>query len=197
MKTGLCMIVAFASMLIVWPVGAELRQWTDEKGVKHFSNRKDLPGGVQAERSWEEKESHLESGQPQWQTPSDSGEAYQHKPADAETSTLMEISRREARLKEIFEEIYAKRRYVKRQGKKDIERIRRLDAEIAQLEKSGETGATQIEPLKQEMDDAKERLFNDNLRTRKGVGDNIQEYKKVEAEIKVLKERLKLRSQPR
>ncbi len=200
MKARYFVLVTIMLALAVLPASAELRQWTDEKGVKHFSNQKELPGGVSPERSWEEKESH----HPDAERPQQRPRSYtrpQTKPetaspnrantgSDPKANIRNEINLLEARLRKLSEKIYAKRRYVKRQGKKDIDRIRRLNGEIEDLEKSNAADNGRIMQLKDARDAAKERLFNENLRTRKGVGKDIQEYKKIDAEIKKLQERL-------
>ncbi len=199
MKACYFVLVTIILALAVPPANAELRQWTDEKGVKHFSNQKELPGGVSAERAWEEKESHpgakhlRQKPSPYTRPQAQPGTAPQKRinaGLESKAKILKEISIREARLRELFDKIYTKRRYVKRQGKKDIDRIRRLEGEIEALEKSSTVDSGKIKQLEEERDAAKGRLFNENLRTRKGVGEDIQEYKKIEAEIKKLQERL-------
>jgi len=195
MLTRFCISVVFSLWLSVLPAAAELRQWTDENGVKHFSNKKDLPEGVSVERSIEEKESH--SGEqrkyrkttPATRPRSKTSRKYRPPLNPNTAAVLKEIRTREAKLREIFERIYTKRRYVKRRGKQDIDRIRRLNSQIEALGKSG-TDPARLEQLKTERAAAKKRLFNENLRTRKGVGADIQEYQKVEDEIKELKKRL-------
>ena len=199
MKACYFVLATIILSLAVLPASAELRQWTDEKGVKHFSNKKELPGDVSVERSWEEKESRPDTER-SYQKPSpytrpqaEPGTEKQKKvnPGfESKADVLKEISARKEKLKELFERIYTKRRYVKRQGKKDIDRIRRLEGEIEALEKSGAADSGRIKQLKEEREAAKERLFNENLRTRKGVGEDIREYKKIEAEIKTLQKRL-------
>jgi hypothetical protein len=199
MKAGYFVMATIILFLAVLPASAELRQWTDEKGVKHFSNQKELPGDVSVERSWEEKESRpdaersYQNPSPYTRPQSGPGTTKQKKANpgfESKADILIKIRSRKENLKELFERIYTKRRYVKRQGKKDIDRIRRLEGEIEALEKSGTADSGRIKQLKEESDAAKERLFNENLRTRKGVGEDIREYKKIEAEIKALQKRL-------
>jgi len=183
-------------LLSVLPLQAELRQWTDEKGVKHFSNKKELPDGVSVERAYEEKESRPVQPQPRRRalpgTGTNAGQQTIHhqSPAPKKEAVLKEIRTRKARQRELFERIYTKRRYVKRQGKTDIERIRRLNSQIEALEKKGAVDPARLKQLEAERTAAKERLFNENLRTRKGVGEDIQEYKKIEDEIAELKKSL-------
>ena len=191
----LSILMLLAVMLAALPAGAELRQWTDENGVKHFSNKADLPEGVSAERSFEEKESPPEERRPKpkatrpnYSTPR-THQVNQPRTRPSKAAVQKEIRIREAQLRDLFDRIYTKRRYVKRRGKQDIERIRRLNGEIDALEKTGADPA-RIEQLKAERAAAKERLFNENLRTRKGVGQDIQDYKKIEDEIEALKKSL-------
>ena len=188
-------LIVCVLILSVLPAGAEVRQWTDENGVKHYSNKKELPDGVSAERAFEEKAGRPAPPQPRrkplpdTRKPSGQQTIYQQRPDKPKEAVLREIRTREARLRELFERIYTKRRYVKRQGKKDIARIRRLNSEIEALAKKG-TDPARMKQLKNERAAAKERLFNENLRTRKGVGADIQEYKRIEAEIAELKRSL-------
>jgi len=125
------------------PAWAELRQWTDEHGVKHFSNKKELPEGVSVDRSYEEKESAVETPvrqrrrAPAVRPQSKPSKSKPAKPWVDRKKILKEIRSLEAQKEVVFERIYSKRRYVKRQGKKDIDRIRRLDGEIKALESSG------------------------------------------------------------
>jgi len=172
-----------------------VRQWTDENGVKHFSNKEDLPEGVSAERSFKEKESPTKEQRPNRKAASaNQSKARNHQVNEPRTrpdkaTVLKEIRTREAELRDLLNRIYTKRRYVKRHGKQDIERIRRLNGEIDTLEKAG-TDPGRLKQLKAERASAKERLFNENRRTRKGVGADIQEYKRIEDEIAELKKSL-------
>ena len=198
MKGRLPIAVFFTLALTALPVRAELRQWTDENGVKHFSNKMELPTGTEVERTFKEKESRPAAQHPPGTVQPDSAVPrskptviYHKQPTPDKGKILEEIRIREDRQNELFERIYAKRRYVKRQGKKDIDRIRRLNGEIAALEKSGAADRGRLEKMKVERAAAKERLFNENLRTRKGVGEDIQEYKKIEIEIVDLKRQLR------
>jgi len=45
MRPHVIIPLTISLILAAVPVGAELRQWTDEHGVKHFSNKKELPEG--------------------------------------------------------------------------------------------------------------------------------------------------------
>jgi hypothetical protein len=195
MPTRLFIGVVFTLWLAALPAAAELRQWTDENGVKHFSNRKELPEGVSVERSIEEKESHpgeqhkYRKTVPATRSQSTPGQTYGPRSNPNKAAVLKKIRTREAKLNEIFERIYTKRRYVKRHGKQDIDIIRRLNSEIEALEKKG-TDPANLKQLQQERAAAKKRLFNENLRTRKGVGEDIQKYKQIEDEIAELKKRL-------
>jgi len=200
MKTCFTMPFVLALFLITVPAGAELRQWTDEHGVKHFSNKDELPEGVSIERSYEEKESSVDAPirrrnpapavRPQ-------SKPKPHQPKQPRSKTpfkrkeiLAQIRALEDKQNAVFERIYTKRRYVKRQGKKDIDRIRRLNGDIKSLEASGSENPGTLEKLKDERDAAKERLFNENIRTRKGLGEDIREYKQLEAEIANLRKQL-------
>ena len=191
--------MAFILVLAVYPASAELRQWTDENGVMHFSNRKELPAGVSVDRSMEEKESRSDTRLAPHTAPEDSPHTDQ--PGKKSSASLnssdmpsadirKEIRHKEARLKALFERIYTQRRYVKRHGKTDIQQIKRLESEIAILKKGGAANAAEIKQRQVEKEAAQKRLFNENLRTRKGVGETIREYKKIEAEIKMLRKRL-------
>jgi len=188
--------LTFSLLLAAMPAGAELRQWTDEHGVKHFSNKKELPEGVSVERSYEEKEGSVaapvyrrkpaQTVQPRSKPP----KAKQPKSRYDRKKVRAQIRALEGKKETVFERIYSKRRYVKRQGKKDIDRIRRLDSEIKALEQGGSPDTGTLQKLTNERNAAKERLFNDNLRTRKGVGEDIREYRQLEKEIADLQKQL-------
>lgn len=188
--------LTFSLLLAAVPVSAELRQWTDEHGVKHFSNKKELPEGVSVERSYEEKESSVEAPvhrQKPAQTVQPRSKPTQTKQPELQYNRkeiLAQIQALEEKKEAVFARIYSKRRYAKRQGKKDIDRIRRLNSEIKSLEDSGSTDPGTLERLRDERNAAKERLFNDNLRTRKGVGEDIQEYRQLEKKIESLRKQL-------
>jgi len=198
MKTCLIGPFVLAFFLITVPAGAELRQWTDEHGVKHFSNKNELPEGVSVERSYEEKESSVDApvrrrnpapaARPQ--SKPHRFEQRQPKSRDDRKMIRTQILALKKKQETVFESIYSKRRYVKRQGKKNIDRIRRLDGEIKAIAASGSPDPGTLEKLKNERDAAKEQLFNENLRTRKGVGEDIREYKKLEEEINALRKQL-------
>lgn len=58
------------------------------------------------------------------------------------------------------------------------------------MEKSGSADPATLQNLKDDREDTKERVFNENLRTRKGVGEDIREYRQLEEEIDVLRKKL-------
>jgi uncharacterized protein (UPF0335 family) len=183
-------------VLAVGPAAAELRQWTDENGVKHFSNKEKLPPGVSVERAYEEKESRaVKQSRPQPVVPKTPQRSEQERaklpltPAQ-KAAVLKQIRDREARQRAVFERIYSLRRYVKQNGKAFIEAIRRLNGEIAALEKSAKADSGAVDRLKEERAVAQERLYNENLRTRKGLGEVIKEHKQLGEEIKALKKKL-------
>jgi hypothetical protein len=187
--------VLFFLLFMVPSVWGELRQWTDGNGVKHFSNKEELPAGTQVEKTFEEKEGHPEEPK-KYQR---SHPAFRPQPEPRQTAPARkkrtrddiraEISSSEAKVREVFERIYTKRRYAKRRGKQNIEMIQRLNGEIEALEKSGVDTAKR-KMLEEERAAARKRLFNANLRTRKGVGDDIQEYKRLIEKITELKQSL-------
>jgi hypothetical protein len=196
MKSRLIVQGLLLLVLAVGPAAAELRQWTDENGVKHFSNKEKLPPGVSVERAYEEKESRaVEKSRPQSAVPGTQQRREQERvkppltPAQ-QAAIFKQIRDREARQREVFERIYSLRRYVKHNGKAAIEAIRRLNGEIAALEKSAKADSGAIDRLKEERAAAQKRLYNENLRTRKGLGQAIAKHKQLGEEIKALKKQL-------
>ena len=191
--------LTIAILVVIWtaPVtAAQIYQWTDENGVKHYSNtappdnvapesmEKEIAGDPDAARRKAEREAAIiqESEANQAQRDADA------QAIDSEAYRQKEIAEKEAELESIGESIGNKRKYIRRRGRQDINKYERLGEEIEALKADPSADPEKIESLEAERAAVKKKILNTPRRNRKGVGDDIEQYKQVEKELNELKE---------
>lgn len=171
--------------------GAEMYQWVDAQGVKHYANSPP-PEGTRADSSWGEAKSSgvadadlkareaaivkgVEAANRQKEI--DAAAAKQEKARQENLDGLKEEQ------KALGESISKKRRYVKRRGKTDINKIKRLNADIATLKKDPQADPEKIKELEEEVAETKEKFYMKSGRGRKGTREEIERHYQLEMEI--------------
>ncbi len=179
-------------VLLPLVVGAEMYQWVDDKGVRHYTNSPP-PEGVSADRSWGEIKSDDKAGRAQKEQEAkiikeaeaanrqaiSGAEAARQKKARDEALDAKKVER-----DELGESISKKRRYIKRRGKTEINEIKRLDGEIEALKKDKNADPEKIKELEAEMQETKEKVYHKSGRARKGTKEEIQRYRQLDEEIR-------------
>jgi len=169
---------------------AEMYQWIDEKGVRHFSNEPP-PAGTQAE-SYQEIKSRDTDVQSRKEREAaiikETEAANQQREIDAAAAKDQKarqdaIDAKKAEQEELGESISRKRRYVKRRGKTDINKLKRIDAELDALRKDPNADPQKIKALEEEYQETKDKFLYKSGRGRKGTKDEVRRYRELEQEI--------------
>ena len=194
----LFLALAVLSVLLPHIAGAEMYQWVDAQGVRHYTNSMP-PEGTRADSSWGEiKNSEVadqdlkareaaiikETEAAGRQAEIDAAAASQKKAQQAELDALKE--EQEA----LGESMGNKRRYVKRRGKTDINKIKRLNEEIEALKQDRNADPEKIKELEAEVQETKEKFYNKSGRGRKGTREEVERYYQLEMEIQRQEEKL-------
>ena len=178
--------------------GAEMYQWVDDKGVKHYANSPP-PEGVKAKSSWDEVQTGAVDAQDRKtreaaiiketeaanrQAEIDTAAARKQKASQAA------LDAKKAELKALGESIASKRRYVKRRGKTDINKLKRLDEEIAALKKDPSADPAKIKSLEEEAEKTRQKFYGKSGRGRKGTKEEVVRYRQLELEIEAMEKEL-------
>lgn len=187
-----------AALMLAWAPSswaAQVYQWTDADGVKHYSNQpppdsvgaavvaKEIASDPEAERLKAEKDAALLQeieAKNRQETAGAASEA-------AQDATLKALEEKQAELDATGEKILNKRKYIGRHGRQDINAYDRLDKEITTLKNDPTADPEEIKRLEAARDAVKEKIYNTSRRTRKGVGQDIEEYQELEKEVNALK----------
>ncbi|MFH1982346.1 MAG: DUF4124 domain-containing protein [Pseudomonadota bacterium] len=187
-----------ALMLALAPASwaAQVYQWTDADGVKHYTNQpppdsvavesveKEIAPDPEAERLKAEKDAALLLEIDEKNRQEAAGAAFEAG-QDAARKALEE---KQAELDAAGEKVLNKRKYIGRHGRQDINAYDRLDKEINALKNDPNADPQTIQRLEAERDAVKEKIYTTPRRTRKGVGQDIENYQELEKEVNALKE---------
>jgi len=172
--------------------GAEMYQWVDGKGVRHYSNSPP-PEGIKAGSSWGEVKYDEKADQANKEKTAEivrEAEAA-NRQAEVEAETAKQKNTRQEALdakkaekEALGESITRKRRYIKRRGRTDINKIKRLDEEIAELKKNKNADPEKIKELEAEVEETKEKFYHKSGRGRKGTKEEIERYRQLDEELR-------------
>ena len=176
---------------------AQVYQWTDENGVKHFSNEPP-PEGVQVDQVKSEiqydqaaDQANRARNEAELKNFQDEQRRQQEAEAEAEKAKAAQeaIDAKERELYEAGDTIVRKRRYLGRRGRQWIQEAQRLSDELRELKNDPNADPNQISMKEAQLEDAKQRIVGagQNYRTRKGLGDDIERYRELDAELKEMK----------
>jgi len=176
--------------------GAEMYQWVDAGGVKHYSNTAP-PQGIQADSAWAEiktttaEDASLDARKAaileEVEAANRQGEA-DAKRAKQEKALQEALDARVQEQKALEDSIYRKRRYLKRRGKTDVRKIKRLENEIQALRQNKNANPEKIKRLEAEYEATKKKIYRQAERGRKGTRQEVQRYQELEAEVPEIKE---------
>lgn len=185
------LLLVILIVCLPYNAGAEMYQWVDEDGTKHFTNSPP-PEGINADKSTVE----IKSGETEDQDLK-AREAAIIKEAEA-SQRQAEIDAEKARQEKadqekldglkkeqeaLGESISKKRRYVKRRGKTDINKINRLNREIEALKKDKNADPEKINELEAEVQETKEKFYTKSGRGRKGTKQEVERHYQLQMEI--------------
>ena len=190
----LCTLVFSAS-----PAVGELYYWTDENGIRHYSNHAPPPGDIEYGSASEvdyDAEADMERGQRDAQTAEEMKATREAEAAEAarqEAEAKKEASAEELeKLKEeqqaLEEKLYDKRRASRSRMQKVIQNVVKIDERIAELEKTGES-PEEIAVLKAERRAIVEQLYENSRRWKRGGQADLKEHKELQEQIDALEKK--------
>jgi len=185
----LVLLIVFLPMV----AAANMYQWVDENGVRHFSNLQ-APAGTPVETKKEIKSSGTKTqGRSAREAAiiKETEAANQQREKDAATAKEQKarqdaIDAKKAEKEALGESISKKRRYIKRRGKSDINKLKRIDQELEALRKNPNADPKKIKALEEEYQETKDKFIHKSGRGRKGTKAEVQRYKELEQEIQEL-----------
>ncbi len=192
MKRLRYLLLVVLGVLLPLVAGAEMYQWVDDKGVRHYTNSPP-PEGVSADRSWGEIKSDDKAGRAQKEQEAkiikEAEAANRQAKVDAESARQKKVrdealDAKKAEREALGDSISRKRRYIKRRGKTEINEIKRLDGEIEALKKDKNADPEKIKELEAEMQETKEKVYHKSGRARKGTKEEIERYRQLDEEIR-------------
>ena len=185
-------------VLLPYIAGAEMYQWVDSQGVKHYTNSPP-PEEARTGRSWGEiKSSGADDSDLKAREAAiikETEAASRQKEIDAAAAKRKNarqeaLDAKKAELKALGESISSKRRYVKRRGKTDLNKIQRLNEEIAALKKDPSADPEKIKILETEVAEIKDKFYDKSGRGRKGVADEVERHRQLELEIEAMEKEI-------
>jgi len=182
-------------LIVFLPIGAtaNMYQWVDENGVRHFSNLQ-APAGTAVETKQELKSSGADAQERSAREAAiikETEAANQQREIDAATAKEKKahqeaLDAKKAEKEALGESISKKRRYIKRRGKTDINKLKRMDQELDALRKDPNADPKKIKALEEEYQETKDKFIYKSGRGRKGTKDEVKRYKELEQEIQEL-----------
>ena len=172
-------------------VSAEMYQWVDDKGVRHYSNSPPAEG-IKASSSWaeittDEKTARAKKAQEadliKEVEASNRQSEIEAKAAKQEKARQEVLDAKKAEKAALGESIVKKRRYIKRRGKTELNKIKRLAGEIEALKKDKNADPEKIKKLEAEMQETKEKIYKKSGRARKGAKEEIERYRQLDEGI--------------
>jgi len=180
-------------LVILWPgtVGAEMYKWVDAGGITHYSNSPP-PEGIRAKSSWDEVgtvESDRADRKAREAAIIKKTEAANRQAeidaavAEKQKAGQEALDAGKAEKEALGESISKKRRYIKRRGKTDINKIKRLNKEMEALKKDPTADPESIKELEAEIQETKDNVYRKSGRGRKGTREEVERYRRLEMEI--------------
>jgi hypothetical protein len=179
------------SVFLAHIAGAEMYHWVDNQGVKHYTNSPP-PEESRTGSSWDEiKSSGADDSDLKAREAAiikETEAANRQKEIDAaaakqEAASQEALDAKKAEKDALGESISNKRRYVKRRGKTDINKIKRLNQEIEALKQDKNADPEKIKDLEAEVQETKEKFYHKSGRGRKGTKEEVERHYQLEMEI--------------
>jgi hypothetical protein len=180
--------------LAVGPAFAEMYYWTDEMGIRHYSNSPPPPGtqgiGTASEVQYDAEADRLrtESEVRAAEKIREAGkiketEALEKKAEESQAAEDEKRRRLEDEQRELEKKLYGIRRYAHGDwARKAIQRARQINQQITELEKSGGNEA-QIAELKDEKRRIAEVFYRQSRRWRHGGEADLKQHQRIQEEL--------------
>lgn len=183
--------------LMIWavaPAVGEMYYWTDESGIRHYSNVPPPPEaadvGTASEIRYDAEADRLRikkdaRAAEAMKKAREAGEAEALETSTGERQAAKDEERRrlEAEQRELEKDLYEKRRYAHGDwARKQIQRARQINEQIAELEKSGGNEA-QIAELKTEKRRIAEVFYRQSRRWGRGGEADLKEHQRIQEQL--------------
>ena len=188
-------ILAFLCTILFWatPAVGELYYWTDENGIRHYSNEAPPTGDVDYGSSSEveyDAQADQERRARDAQAAEEMEKARKAQEAEvakkeaeaAKASTEEERERLEAEKQAIEEKLYDKRRASRSRMQKGIQKVVKIDEQIEELERTGGS-EEEIELLKAKRRQLVEEFYRNSRRWKRGGQADLKEHKEIQEKL--------------
>jgi hypothetical protein len=187
----LCLVIGAAGTVF-----GELYYWTDENGIRHYSNHTPPTDGIEYGSASEvdyDAEADKERGQRDAQAAdemkatreTEAAEAARQEAEAKKEASAEEMEKLKEEQKDLEEKLYDKRRASTSRMQKVINNVVKIDERIAELEKTGGS-PEEIAVLKAERRSIVEQLYENSRRWKRGGQADLKEHKELQEQIETL-----------
>jgi hypothetical protein len=185
--------------LATWAAGpafGELYFWTDEDGIRHYTNHAPPSGGIdygssseidydaEADRARSASDAKA-AGRMKKERKAEEAEARRKEAEAARKAPAEERERLEAEKRAVEEKLYKKRRATRSRSQKQIQKVVEIDQKIEALEKSGGS-PEEIGALKAQRRAIVEGFYDRSRYWKRGGQADLKEHKEIEQQLKKL-----------
>jgi hypothetical protein len=194
--------LTFLCIAFFWatPAVGELYYWTDDNGIRHYSNEAPPTGDIDygssseieydAQADMERRASDTRAaGEMEKARKAEAAEAAQKEAEAEKAATEEERERLEAEKRAIEEDLYKKRRATHgSRMQKGIQRVVEVDKQIEELENSGGS-AEEIELLKARRRQLVEEFYRKSRYWKRGGQADLKEHKEIQEQLDALEKK--------
>jgi hypothetical protein len=194
-------LLTIICLAIVWaaPAVGEMYYWTDENGIRHYSNQAPPTGDVDygssseieynAEADRERRARDVKAAEEMKKAgEAEAAEAAQKEAEAARAATEAERERLEAEKRSIEEDLYRKRRASRSRMQKGVQKVVEIDEQIEELEKTGGSAA-EIEQLKARRRQLVEEFYRNSRRWKRGGQADLKEHQEIQEQLDALEKK--------
>jgi hypothetical protein len=188
--------------LAIWTAGpafGELYFWTDEDGIRHYTNQAPPGGGIDygssSEIGYDAKADRARSasdakaaGRIKKARKAEAAEARQKAAEAARKAPAKERERLEAEKKALEEKLYKKRRATRSRTQKQIQKVVEIDRRIEELEKTG-ANPGEIGALKKQRRAIVEGFYERSRYWKRGGQADLKQHKEIQEQIDALEKK--------
>ncbi|MGD8369336.1 MAG: DUF4124 domain-containing protein [Desulfobacterales bacterium] len=181
------------------PALGEMYYWTDENGIRHYSNHVPPSDGTEygsasevdydAERDMQRSERDARSaGEMKEAREAEAAEAARKEAEAEKRATAGELEKRKDQQQAVEEKLYDKRRASTSRMQKAIDNVAKIDERVAELEKTG-GNEEEIAALKAQRKAVVEQLYENSRRWKRGGQADLKEHKELQKQIDALEQK--------
>ncbi len=189
-----CLMIAAAG-----PALGELYYWTDENGIRHYSNHAPPTGDTEYGSASEvdyDAEADMERRRRDAKTAdemkaareAEAAEAARQEAQAAKNASAGQLEKLKEKQKSLEEKLYDKRRASTSRMQKVINNVVKIDERIAELEKAGGS-PEEIAGLEAERKAIVEQLYENSRRWKRGGQADLKEHKELQEKIDALEQK--------